>query len=139
MRNTWMCLNKNRKPVFAPLIVLLAGIAGATTAWAQVVPSAYRGADTLWVGADYSSFDASFPYQSNQRLQGLAAFVDFNLTAHWGFEGGARFLSFGGFEGVTEKTYLAGPAYRFRRRGKFQPYAQGLLGLAKNSLPLRHR
>jgi hypothetical protein len=79
---------------------------------AQVVPSDFRGPDNLWVGAVYSNFEASFPYESGQRQQGLGAFVDFNFNSHFGVEGNAQFLPFGAFQGVTESSYLIGPRYR---------------------------
>lgn len=115
-------------------MALTAGL-GAKPGLAQVVPSAFRGPDTLWVGAEYSNFNASFPYQSGQRLQGAGAFVDVNFNEHLGMEANARFLQFGGFYGETENSYLIGPRYRFRRLGRFQPYAQSLLGVGNIHYP----
>ena len=69
---------------------------------AQVAPSAYKGPKSLWVGAEFSDVNASFPYQSGQRMEGVGAFVDFHLYPHLGFEGDARFLRFGGFGDTKE-------------------------------------
>ena len=109
----------------------------APPARAQVVPAAYGPADTLWVGAEYSNIDASFPYQSGDRLAGVGAFADFNVRAHLGLEGDARFMQFGGYQAETERTLLGGPRYRFNWFGKFQPYAQGLIGVATIQYPFK--
>jgi opacity protein-like surface antigen len=102
---------------------------------AQAAPAAYRTPHLLWVGAEFSDVRASFPYQSNQRLSGVGAFVDFKLNGHVGLEGDARFLSFGGFENSTESSYLAGPKAYLFARGKFQPYGKLLLGVGKIHYP----
>ena len=112
------------------------GLLGQSTR-AQVVPAAYGSADTLWVGAEYSNMDASFPYQSGDRLAGVGVFADFNLRAHLGLEGDARFMQFGGYQAETERTLLGGPRFRFNRLGKFQPYAQGLIGAATVQYPFK--
>jgi len=124
-----------RKGTLAFSILALAAGLWATAGFAQVVPSAVGGSDTLWAGTEYSNFNASFPYQSGQRLQGVGAFVDLNFNAHLGMEANARFLPFGGFQGETESSYLIGPRYRFRHLGKFQPYAQGLIGVGEINYP----
>jgi opacity protein-like surface antigen len=124
-----------RKSTLAFSILALASGLWATPGFAQVVPSAFRGSDTLWAGAEYSNFNASFPYQSGQRLQGVGAFVDFNFNAHLGMEANARFLPFGGFQGETESSYLIGPKYRLRYLGRFQPYAQGFIGVGEINYP----
>ena len=102
---------------------------------AQTVPAAYSGAKSLWVGAEFSDIRASFPYQSSQRLEGVGVFADFKLTGRIGLEGDARFLRFGGFEGSTESSYLAGPKGYFFTRGRFQPYGKLLVGVGKIHYP----
>lgn len=106
-----------------------------TTAWAQVVPSAYGPAQSLWVGAEYSNVRASFPYQSNQRLTGVGGFVELKLNGHFGLEGDARYLRFGGFENSTQSSYLAGPKAYFFERRKFHPYGKFLVGVGKIHYP----
>lgn len=123
-----------RKLTVAGLALLSAAL-GAMAARAQVEPSAYRGSDTLWVGADAAYINASFPYQSGQHLAGAGVFADFNFNVRLAVEGSAHFLNFGGFEAETESSYLAGPRYRFGRHGKFQPYAQGLFGVGNIHYP----
>jgi opacity protein-like surface antigen len=102
---------------------------------AQVAPSAYRTPHVLWIGAEYSNVNASFPYQSNQRLSGGGAFADFKWNGRFGLEGDARFLHFGGFEDSTESSYLAGPKAYFLRKGKFEPYGKFLVGVGKIHYP----
>lgn len=105
------------------------------SARAQVGPSALKPGHAIWVGAEYSNVNASFPYQSGQRISGAGAFVDWRLTYHLDLEGDASFLSFGGFEGTTESSYLAGPKAFFLARGKFRPYGQALAGVARIHYP----
>jgi len=116
------------------LLVFAVSLAVITTS-AQVVPSADRGGDRLWLDAEYSNINASFPYQSNQRLSGIGAFADFNWNTHLGVEADARFMPFGGFYGETESSYLAGPKFYYSRLGKFQPYAKGLIGVGRIHYP----
>jgi len=117
------------------LILVFAGALSALPTEAQVVPAAFRGPDTLWAGAEFSLYNPSFPYQSSKKIQGVAAFADFNLYEHFGLEANARFLSLGGFHGETEQSYLAGPRYRMHSWGKLQPWAQTLTGVATIHYP----
>jgi opacity protein-like surface antigen len=105
------------------------------SAHAQVVPSAFKTARSIWAGGEYSNVSASFPYQSGQRLSGIGAFAEFNLNGRIGLEGDARFLHFGGFEKSTESSYLIGPKVYFLAFGKFQPYGKFLAGAGKIHYP----
>jgi hypothetical protein len=118
------------------MAALAAGMV-ACAAQAQVVPSATGPGRALWVGAEYSNINASFPYQSNQRLWGIGGFADYHLAGHFAVEGEARFLRFQGFYGETEDNYLAGPRYMARRFGKLEPYAQCLAGIGKIQYPFQ--
>lgn len=118
------------------MVVLAAGLF-ACAAQAQVVPSATGPGRSLWLGAEYSNINASFPYQSNQRLWGIGGFADYHLAGHIAVEGEARFLRFQGFYGETEDNYLGGPRYLIRRFGKLQPYAQCLVGIGKIQYPFQ--
>ncbi len=125
-----------RRLLFSLLVlVVLIGALAALPVRAQVVPSAYRGPDTLWAGASYLNFDASFPYQSGSRLSGAGAFVDFFWSSHLGVEGTVRFLRFGGYAGETESNYLGGPVYRFRPIGRLRPFARVLVGNGRIHYP----
>ncbi len=122
--------------LFRHMATLAAGLL-ACTAQAQVVPSATGPGRALWVGAEYSNIDASFPYASGQRLWGIGGFADFHLVSHIAVEGEARFLRFNSFQGETEDNYLAGPRYLVRRFGKLEPYAQCLVGMGKIQYPFQ--
>jgi opacity protein-like surface antigen len=113
----------------------LSGALSLAPAHAQVVPSAYGPADSLWVGAEYSNINASFPYQSGQRIEGAGVFADFHLRSRISIEGDARFLTVGGFEGSTESSYLAGPRVFLFARGNFRPYGKMLVGVGKIRYP----
>ena len=106
------------------MVVLAVGLL-AVSVQAQVVPSAMV-RHALWVGGEYSNFNASFPYQSNQRLWGIGGFADYRLTDHIGVVAEARFLRFNSFYGESEDNYLGGARYLVKRFGKLQPYARAL-------------
>lgn len=116
------------------MAALAAGLS-AHSAQAQTAPSATRTGHALWVGGEYSNISAGFPYASGQRLWGAGAFADYHLTGHIGLEAEARFLRFNSFYGETEDNYLAGPRYLPRNLGRFQPYAQFLVGDGKIQYP----
>jgi opacity protein-like surface antigen len=107
----------------------------ATSAMGQVVPAGFRQVQSFWVGGEYSNIRASFPYQSNQRLAGAGAFVDFNWNGHIGVEADARFLHFGDFHGVTESSYLGGPRYLLPQWHHLQPYGKTLIGVGNIHYP----
>lgn len=121
--------------IFHAALILLGLLFVVLPGRAQVAPSAYRTVQSVWVGAEYSNVNASFPYQSNSRLAGIGVFADLNWNAHIGIEGDARFMRFGGFYGETESSYLAGPRYLFPRWRRLQPYAKALIGDAKIHYP----
>jgi len=113
----------------------LAACVFANLAQAQVIPSAQDGRHALWAGGEYSNTHAGFPYQSSQRLWGIGGFADYHLTTHIDAEAEARFQRFNSFYGETEDNYLAGPRYLVGTLGKFQPFAQFLVGLGKMQYP----
>jgi opacity protein-like surface antigen len=119
------------------MIAMAAVLCFAAGASAQVVPSGHENVQRLWVGAQYSNFSASFPYQSGQRIWGIGGFADFHFRGPVGFVGEASYLHFGGFEGETETSYLGGWRYQFRRVGKIRPYAQELIGVGRMHYPFQ--
>ena len=124
----------NRFRCIAMLTALSAALLLAP-ARAQVAPSAYDMAHSLWIGAEYSNVSASFPYQSGQRIWGIGEFTDVNLSPHIGFEGDARFLRFGGYQQMTESSYLAGPRAFLMVKGRFRPYGKMLVGIGRAHYP----
>jgi opacity protein-like surface antigen len=107
----------------------------ANLAQAQVVPAAIDSRHALWVGGEYSNIHAGFPYQSSQRLWGISGFADYHLSVHVHAEAETRFLRFNSFYGETEDNYLAGPRYLVGTFGKFQPFAQCLVGFGRMQYP----
>lgn len=128
-------MTRLRRYCCVALFTTLWGALLVASAGAQAVPSAYGPEHRLWAGAEFSSFSASFPYQSSQRLTGAGAFADFNLSQQLGLEGEARFLHFGGYEGSTESSYLAGPKFHFLARGRFRPYGKFFAGVGRIQYP----
>jgi opacity protein-like surface antigen len=116
---------------------LLVAAVFAAQARAQSPPSAYGPSVALWAGADYSNFTASFPYESGQRITGPTAFADFHFNYRFGLNGEANLLTFGGFEGSTENSYLIGPRAVLFFRGRFVPYGKVLVGDARIHYPFR--
>jgi opacity protein-like surface antigen len=104
-------------------------------AHAQTVPSAFGPGHPVWAGAEYSNMNASFPYGTSQRLEGVGVFADLHLTYRLGLVGEARFLTSGGFKGSTEGSYLAGPKAFFFPRGNLHPYGKFLVGAGKIQYP----
>lgn len=127
-------LISNRLPGLR-IICWMAVLLFAGAAQAQVAPSAYGSGHSLWIGGEYSNVNASFPYQSNQRLSGISVFADYNVSGPVGVEAEARFLRFNSFYGESEDNYLAGPRYVVRRFGRLQPFAKFLVGIGKIQYP----
>jgi opacity protein-like surface antigen len=117
------------------MLTMLASALLCPLARAQVVPSAYETAQSLWVGAEYADSSASFPYRTGQRLEGFAVFANYKLNSRLGVEGNARFLHFGGFENSTESSYLAGPRIGFLSKGRLHPYGKFLVGAGRIHYP----
>lgn len=120
------------------LIALSVSLLSITmAAHAQAVPAATMPNHGLWLGGEYANFHAAFPYESSQRLWGIGAFADYHITSHIGVEASVRFLRFNSFYGETEDNYLAGPRYLVGRFGKFEPYAQCLVGIGRIQYPFQ--
>jgi hypothetical protein len=124
-------------PIRFPLLALAAAVASALcqTSAAQVSATAIGPGHTLWAGADYINYNASFPYQSNQRLSGYQFFANYNFTPSAAVEADVRLRNQGSFYGETESSYLMGPQYRSRRFGRAQFYAQILAGMGRIQFP----
>lgn len=64
------------------------------------------------MGGFFSNFDPDYGYQ---RLDGIGAFVDYNITPKLGAEAEARFLRFNQLAQIHEDTYLIGPKFNYHR------------------------
>jgi opacity protein-like surface antigen len=119
-------------------IPLLALLAAHGMLVAQNSESAVGGIPKLSAGVEYSNFNPDYGCSSNAvfhcgnsqggLLNGLGAFVDFNVRPKWGAEGEVRWLKFGGLGGESETNYLVGGRYRMADFGKFELWGKFLLG-----------
>ncbi len=125
-----------RRSITASFFLLL--VAGALSARAQVVPSAFDRGLSITAGGEASGFQPDYagfgiPEESTNRLYGLGAFVDMKLTPWIQFEAEGRWLRFNQLDGIYEDNYLIGPRlpiYRLRYR-RITPYAKVLVGFGK--------
>lgn len=113
----------------------IAGLLAAAAANRQVTRSAEGAGQSLWVGGQYSNFEAGFPNGSNVRLSGIDAFVNFNWNHRLGLEEHNRFLSFNSWNGETEQNYMIGPRCTFLHREKLRPFAAFEVGFVKIHYP----
>lgn len=91
----------------------------SATLFAQSLPSAERGALSVWAGAEFSTFNPDYgcsdssPFTCwDHQLLGIAPFVDADhlIFQRLGVEGEARFLPWRGpGGGLSQSNYLGGP------------------------------
>jgi opacity protein-like surface antigen len=111
--------------LFAALLLL------PTIGRAQVVAAGKGGNQSLYVGGTFSDFDPDYGYQ---RLYGIGAFVDYNLTPRLGAEAEVRFHRFNQLADIHEDNYLIGPRYTYRRR-RYVFFAKALVGVGYFNFP----
>lgn len=128
-------VRKRRTQWSALLSTLFAGLTLAPVR-AQVAPEASKPAHSLRAGVEYSNFSSSFPFQSGRRLNGAGAFVDYHLDNWLYLEADASLLSFSGFEGSTESSFVGGPKAYFLARGNLRPFARLLAGVGSIYFPV---
>jgi len=109
------------------LFVVSLFLAATTAAYSQVAPSIRGGESALWAGGEFSGFN---PDYGSERLYGIGANFDLNLTPKIGVIGETRWLHWhnSGDGNETQSDYLAGGKYRFYRWGKFELNAKFLVG-----------
>lgn len=103
----------------------------ATSAPAQVLPSAVAGGFKLSAGAAASGYYLQY---GARKLAGGSAFVDLNTSRRLGIEAEGRWLELHQTEKVHVETYSAGLRYHMDF-GRFQPYAKGLIGFGDFNFP----
>jgi opacity protein-like surface antigen len=111
--------------LFAALLLL------PTISRAQVVAAGKGGNQQLFVGGTFSDFDPDYGYQ---RLYGIGAYADYNLTPRWGAEAELRFHRFNQLVSIHEDNYLIGPRYNYHHK-RFIFYGKGLIGLGYFNFP----
>ncbi|HEY3990982.1 MAG TPA: outer membrane beta-barrel protein [Acidobacteriaceae bacterium] len=113
--------------LFAALLLL------PTIGRAQVVAAGKGGNQSLYVGGTFSDFDPDYGWQ---RLYGIGAFADYNLTPRLGAEAEVRFHRFNQLADIHEDNYLIGPRYSYRWRRRYVFYGKGLVGVGSFNFPL---
>ncbi len=98
-------------------------LATASMLYAQATPTATRRAD-FQIGVGFTN--ASSDYVPN-RINGGAAYFDFDFTRHLGIEGVFHFVKDGNGSDVYEKTYEIGGRYHLTY-GRFMPYGKVMYG-----------
>lgn len=116
-------------------MLVVAGMLAASMVHGQAVPSARGGVQSLWVGAEYASFQAGFPVGSSFRMNGIGGFVNYNWNHQVGIEGHVRILNLNTWNGESQQDYLAGPRYTFLHSNKLRPYAAFQLGMVHIQYP----
>jgi opacity protein-like surface antigen len=120
-------------------VAMLTALSGAlylVPVRAQVAAAGSEPGRSLWVGGDYTNFSASFPFQSGRRLEGTGLFVDYHVDNWLWLEGEANLLSFSGFDGSTESSFLGGPKIYFLTNGNLRLYGKLLAGAGSIFYPL---
>jgi hypothetical protein len=128
-----------RRLIAALLFLLLA--AAASTARAQVVPSAFAKGISVAGGGEVSGFQPDYtgtglPAHAplSGYMAGIGTFVDVKVTPWVQFEGEARWMRFNKPDnGIYEDNYLVGPRLPIYRLHFWHatPYAKVLIGYGK--------
>jgi hypothetical protein len=102
-------------------------LAAAIPARAQSPQSAEYGDQALYAGG---VINATHLQYGEHWVLGAGAFVDANLTWHYGIEGEATWSRWHTQSNTYATTWLIGPRYRFAALGnhQFSPYAKFLIG-----------
>jgi opacity protein-like surface antigen len=111
--------------LFAALLLL------PTIGRSQVVPAGKGGNEQFLVGATFSSFDPDYGWQ---RLYGVGAYADYNLSPKLGIEGEVRFNRFHQLADIHEDSYVIGPKYNYHRK-RYTLYGKALVGLGLFNFP----
>jgi opacity protein-like surface antigen len=124
------------------LVLATLFLAGAYSAFSQVVPSAREGGLPLVVGAGVSDF--SLDYGAGRRMEGVSAWADWNLYRMPSFLHGLGIE----FEGrdididrpsslsrMRQDTGEGGVIYTWRHYHNFHPYAKYLAGIGSIDFP----
>ena len=112
---------------FSAFFLFALSFLGVSSGCAQVVESAIRPAFSLTVGGTASIFN---PDYVSQKLSGVGAYVDLNLTRRFGVEAEGRWQRFHEFEGISQDNYLIGPRMKVKHFWRAQPYVKVLGGLS---------
>lgn len=112
-------------------LVLAALLLLPTFSRAQVVAAGRGGNSQLYVGGTFSNFDPDYGYQ---RLYGVGAFADYNLSPRLGAEAEVRFHRFHQLNHIHEETYLIGPRLSYRHK-RYNFFGKALFGIGEFNFP----
>jgi len=116
--------------LFTRVLVIIGMIGAIPMLHAQASPTASRSAD-LQVGVGFTN--ANTDYLPN-RINGGAAYFDFDFTRHLGVEGVFHFVKDGKGSDIYEKTYEIGGRYHLTY-GRFVPYGKIMYGRGVFNFP----
>ncbi|MEO6912123.1 MAG: outer membrane beta-barrel protein [Edaphobacter sp.] len=116
--------------MFTKFLVLLSLTTMSPMLLAQASPTAKRTAD-FQIGVGFTN--AASDYLPN-RLNGGAAYFDFDFTRHLGVEGVFHFVKDGKGSDIYEKTYEIGGRYHLTY-GRFMPYGKLMYGRGVFNFP----
>ena len=133
---TWFDMRR-----FSPVVLFVAVAAGAATASAQVVPSAYTRGMAITAGGEISGFQPDYAGNGTPEsagfhgyLAGVGTYVDVRFTPWIQIEAEGRWMRFNKpVDGIYEDNYLIGPRlpiYKLRFKHA-TPYAKALIGYGK--------
>jgi hypothetical protein len=117
------------------LVLLLVGLVGGNcTASGQTAESGNEAHPSLWAGAGASGYYLQY---GEQKVVGVAGFVDADTARRFGIEGEGRWLEFHQFASVHAETYMIGPRYHLNI-GRFAPYVKGMVGFGDFNFPYNY-
>lgn len=116
--------------MFIKALVFISLVGATSTMFAQAKPTASRPSD-LQVGVGFTT--AHSDYLPN-RINGGAAYFDFDFMHNIGIEGVFHFVKDGKGSDVYEKTYEIGGRYH-RTYGRFSPYGKIMYGRGVFNFP----
>jgi hypothetical protein len=112
-------------------VVLIIGLLGVLGADAQAKPAGVGPGLYTTVGIAGSAFQTDY---GKTIMYAPTIYVDAHIHRYFGIEAEARFLRYGGKNGVQMDEYMVGPRYVFKPEG-WVPYVKMPVGLAKMKFP----
>lgn len=124
-------LRKHHQRLLAPFAAVALTITAAGTATGQAKPAGVGPGLYTTVGIAGSVYRSDY---GKLTFFAPTIYIDANIHRYVGVEAEARFLRYGGKNGVTQDTYLIGPKYSFKPEG-WVPYVKMPVGLGRMKFP----
>ncbi len=112
-------------------VAVLLSLTAASTANAQAKPAGVGPGLYTTVGIAGSVYRSDY---GKLTFYAPTVYVDANIHRYVGIEAEARWLRYGGKNGITQDTYLVGPKISFKPVG-WVPYVKMPVGLGKMKFP----